>query len=107
MNSHELRELLRKTESISESKKLKRAIFAILIYSAVLFAIFWLLGQIDTTNVLEILGAIGVSIILGGITFFFNALIWIPLCEESEKENRAIAFLKKQIEQKEREESRK
>lgn len=107
MNSHELRELFRKTERLTKRRRTKRFIYTALFYSAVLFATFHLIDRIRWSDFWDIIGVALVCMILSIPCVLFNSLIFGQLFRASQNEEKAIEFLKKQIEKKEREESRK
>lgn len=106
MDKNELRRQIQKTEELFERRKEKRMIFTILLYSAVNFWIIYLLDKRNIESLMDIIGLGLGSIFLGFIVFFFNAVIWSQLWQKSQDEKDALNFLKKMLEQKEREEKR-
>lgn len=105
MDKNELRNLLLKTERLNEKRKRKRFAYTTLFYAVVLFVIFWLQGQLEGADIWGILGEAVVCIFLSVPCVLFNSLIFGQLFRASQTEEKAIEFLKRQIEKKEREES--
>ena len=94
MDRNALYRALSEAERRSEKAKTKRMLITIGFFSLVIFAIFLYTEQPEG---LEILEALGASIILGGIYFYFNAIIFSTLYTKSEEENRYINTLKKKL----------
>lgn len=103
MNANELRELIRKSEDKFGRRKFRRMIFAILVYSVAYFVVFYMRDEIAFDSIKIFLLEIAGCIVIGFISFLFNALLWIYLCTKSDDENKALEYLKKRLREKEQE----
>lgn len=103
MDKNELWRLIQKEEKEYDRNKFMRMIVAILLYSSIWFLIFHLQGQHEGASFLLILGDFAACIFIGGITFFFNLLVFHLLFSKSDSENRRIEYLKKQLKEMEQE----
>lgn len=107
MNANELRELIRKSEDEFDRRKFRRMLFAILVYSVAYFVVFYLRDEIAFDSFVIFLLEIAGCIVIGFISFLFNALLWIYLCKKSEDENKSLEYLRKRLREKEQEDIRK
>ena len=107
MDKNELYKLLIKTMKLNERRRNKRFVYTVLFYSAVMFGFFTLTDQINWSEFWDIAGVALVCIILSVPFVLFSSIIFYQLFEEGKKEEAALDFIRKQLEQKEREESRK
>lgn len=77
-----------------EDAKTKRNIIAILAFSLVYFL---LLYSRYIHGIKDFVEAAVVSIVLGGIHFFANAIVFSILAEKAKEENDALAWINKRI----------
>lgn len=103
MDKNELRLFIQKKEKEFERRKFKRMTLVILLYAAVNFGIIYLQGQLDTETIWHIIGEFVSCIFLGGITWYFNLLVWGYVCKKSQDENQALETLRKILKDKEQE----
>lgn len=106
MDANELRMLIQQKEHEFERRKIKRMILVVLIYAAAHFGIIYLQGQLHAENIWHIIGEIASCIFLGGITWYFNLLIWSRVFKKSQDENNALETLRKILKDKEQREHR-
>lgn len=105
MDKNELWKHIQKCEKLFERRKFKRMILAILLYSAVYLVVFYYQGQLSIESVLQVLGEILACVFLGGITFYFNLLLWNYICRKSQDEEEVLEYLRKRLREKEKEEN--
>ena len=96
MNKRELQKQYYELERRFESNKTKRAVQTILAFAVAFFALGY---YIDRPTGLEILGIAGASIVLAGIYFLINALIFGQLASKSNAENRILEDMKKRLQE--------
>lgn len=89
-----LSQLIRETDAKNQKAKLKRNLLVVLLFSIVYF---FILKYLEEPEGLELLGTALVSLVLGGIHFFVNLLIFLPLINKSNSENAYLENLKKQL----------
>lgn len=107
MDAKELRELIRKSENKFDRRKFRRMLFAILVYSVAYFLVFYLRDDIAFDSFVIFMLEIAGCILIGFISFLFNALLWIYLCKKSEDENKSLEYLRKRLKEKEQEDNQK
>lgn len=90
MNKNELWKLYCDTEKQVEKARTKRAIKTIAAFAIVFFLLFYF---IEKPTGIEIIGDLLVSIVLAGIYFLVNALIFGQLTRVGEKERQLLADL--------------
>lgn len=100
MNKTEIFQQIKKSEKEFDRRKTKRAIYTILFYTAVLLQILYWQDQFGHT-ILDILGSVLVSIVLSFIAFLINTVIFHHLITTSQAEEKALEYLRKQLEEKE------
>ena len=96
MNKRELQKQYYELEQRFEANKTKRAVQTILAFAVAFFALGY---YIDRPTGLEILGIAGASIVLAGIYFLINALIFGQLASKSNAENRILEDMKKRLQE--------
>lgn len=89
-----LSQLIRETDAKNQKAKLKRNLMIVLLFSVVYF---FILKYFEEPEGLELLGTALVSLIFGGLHFFVNVLIFLPLINKSNSENAYLENLKKQL----------
>lgn len=104
MDKNELWRLIQKTEKRNERRKLKRFSFTVLFY-AVAFLTFECIRS--DLSLLDIVGAFVAYLVLAIPFVLFNFVIFSQLIKASQQEDHALEFLRKMLEEKEREEKRK
>lgn len=100
MNKTEIYQQIRKTEKEFERRKIKRAIYTVLFYTAALLQVFYWQDQFGH-NFLDILSDVLVCIIISFIAFLINTVIFYQLITTSQAEEKALESLRKQLEEKE------
>lgn len=78
-----------------EKAKLKRMIITILVFSIVIFIIFWRTGEISMG--IGIVGDIIASIVLAGIYVLINTLVFGQLADKGRDEADILERLRKEI----------
>ena len=94
MDKKHLYQLLCTKEAQVEKAKFRRTIITIAGFACAYFILFWI---IERPVGLDILGNIGAAILLGGIHFFVNSVIFLQLFHMSEQENKLLESLRKQL----------
>ena len=100
MNKTEIYQQIRKTEKEFERRKIKRAIYTVLFYTAALLLIFYWQDQFGH-NFLDILGDVVACLFISFIAFLINTVIFHHLFTTSQAEEKALEYLRKQLEEKE------
>ena len=100
MNKAELIQKINKSEKEFDRQKTKRAIYTVLFYTAVLLQILYWQDQFGHT-ILDILGSVLVCMVLSFIAFLINTVIFHHLFTKSQAEEKALEYLRKQLEEKE------
>lgn len=96
MDKRELQKQYWELERRFEANKTKRAVQTILAFAVAFFALWY---YIERPSGLEILGIAGVSIVLAGIYFLINALIFGQLASKSNAENKILEDMKKRLQE--------
>ena len=94
MDKNELRELLRVTEQKAEAARAKRAIKTILVVAVAIFLFIYVFKK---PSGIDIIGYFLFAVFLSVINLLINSPIFFQLFSMSERENRRIEELKKQI----------
>ena len=76
-----------------EKNKIKRTVITIVVFAIAFFATFVFLGK--PVTLLDYLGDVVASIVLAGIYFVVNGLIFSQLIEAGRSEDRALENMKK------------
>lgn len=96
MDKRELQKQYWELERRFESNKIKRAVQTILAFAATFFTIYCYNVR---PSFLEIIGIAGGSIVLAGIHFLINALIFGQLVSKSNAENKILEDMKKRLQE--------
>jgi hypothetical protein len=96
MDKNELRNHYYELERRFEANKAKRAVKTILAFAVAFFVIFY---STDRPTGLEIIGAAVVSIVMAGIHFLVNGLIFSQLISVSNAENKILENMKKKLQE--------
>ena len=94
MDKNELYNLLSVREKQFEKAKERRNIKTILAFAALFFI---LICKYEDITGLDYIAVAVVSIILAGIHFFINAIVFSTLFQASEDERKALDYLRKQL----------
>lgn len=100
MNKAEIFQQIKKTEKEFDRRKTKRNIYTLLFYIAVSLQIFYWQDQFGH-NLWDILGAVLACLIISFIAFLINTVIFHHLFTTSQAEEKALEYLRKQLEEKE------
>ena len=103
MDRNELWQHLLKCEKLHERRKLKRFVYTVLFYTAVLFGICYLQNRLAGATVWDILGEILLCVILSCVSVLINSIIFHQLFKMEQDEKATIDYLKKRLREKEQE----
>jgi choline-glycine betaine transporter len=104
MDKNELWRLIQKTEKRNDRRKLKRFIITVLFYAVAFLAIEYVRSDL---SLLELAGEFVACLVLAIPFVLVNLVIFGQLIKASQQEDHALEFLRKMLEEKEREEKRK
>ena len=105
MDRNELLQHLLKCEKLHERRKLKRFVYTVLFYTAVLFGICYLQNRLAGATVLDILGEILLCVIISCVCVLINSVIFHQLFKMNQEEEAALEYLKKRLKEKEQEDN--
>lgn len=94
MDKNELRNHYYELERRFEANKTNRAVKTILAFAVAFFVIFY---STDRPTGFEIIGEAIVSIVMAGIHFFVNGLIFGQLANKSNAENNILEGIRKKL----------
>lgn len=100
MDRAELIQQIKKSEKMFDRRKTKRNIYTLLFYIAVSLQIFYWQDQFGH-SFLDILGAVLACVLISFIAFLINTVIFHHLITKSQAEEKALEYLRKQLEEKE------
>ena len=80
-----------------DAAKTKRFVWVVLAYSVAAFWIFSLFGI--EASLVEFMGAILASIVVGGLTALLSAVIFSQLHKKAEQDKKHLEYLKQEIDQ--------
>lgn len=100
MDKNELWRLIQKTEKRNERRKLKRFALTVLFYAVVFFAIDYVRSDFALS---ELPGEFVACLILAIPFVLFSSVIFGQLIKASQQEDNALEFLRKMLQEKERE----
>ena len=96
MDKRELQKQYWELERRFESNKTKRAVQTILAFAVAFFVIFY---TTDRPTGFEIIATAIVSIVMAGIHFFVNVIIFSQLINVSNAENKILEDMKKKLQE--------
>lgn len=105
MDRNELWQHLRKCEKLHERRKLKRFIYTVLCYTAVLLGICYLQNRLAGATVWDILVEILLCVIISCVCVLINSVIFHQLFKMNQEEEAALEYLKKRLKEKEQEDN--
>lgn len=91
----ELQNKIFEVDKRNENNKMKRNIKMIVLFSAVIFISFIYFDIQE--SILDYVGDLLVSVILGGVYFFFNTIIFNGFIQANISENKYLESLKKEL----------
>lgn len=98
MDKTELWRLIKKLEKEYERNKIKRLIYVVLGYAALLIQVSYLTGSLRGLPLGEVIGEFVGCILIAGIFVWINLIIFNKLIAKSESENKTIEYYKKELE---------
>lgn len=105
MDKNELIRHIQKCEQLHERRKLKRFIYTVLCYTAVLLGICYLQNRLAGATVWDILGEILLCVIISCVFVLINSVIFHQLFKMNQEEEAALEYLKKRLKEKEQEDN--
>ena len=107
MDKIELWRLIKKLEKEYGINKIKRLIYVVLGYAALLIQVSYLTGSLHGLPFGEVIGEFIGCIFISGIFVWINLIIFSQLFRKSESENKTIEYYKKELEKLEKDQNRK
>lgn len=98
MNRSNIYRLIKESEKVCHTRKLKRYFYTVLFYTAVNLQLFYWNGMLDR-NVLHILGAVLFAAVIAVITFVANFTIFDQLFRMDKEDNEKHEMIKRKLDE--------
>lgn len=96
MDKKELSQQYTELERKFDANKARRAIMTVLAFAVAFFVILYI---VEKPEGIEILYLVPVSIIMAGINFFVNSIVFTQLCNVSNSENKVLEEIRKKLQE--------